>query len=88
MTARIRQVARMLDASMGRAPSLRVLVARAVQTADAFSALTAQPRDAVTDADYCRADEAAFDAKQALLACLMVDHGIARELAYKMGGVL
>ena len=89
MTARAKTAAA-CDASVKAhpTPSLRALANRAVQTADALSALNAQPREAVTDYEYCRADEAAFDAKQALLACLLVDHNIPRELAYKLGGVL
>ena len=69
-------------------PSLRYVAARAVEAAEAYSACVAKPRDEVTDEEFNRAQEAEFDTLQALLARLWIDHGIDRELARKIGGLL
>jgi hypothetical protein len=69
-------------------PSLRYVAARAVEAAEAYSACVAKPADEVTDEEFNRVQEAEFDTLQALYARLWIDHGIDRELARKIGGLL
>lgn len=67
--------------------TLRQLLIRAGQTRDALRALQGLG-DAISDADYCRADEAAFYAEKALKDHLREVHGIDRELAGLLGSFL
>ena len=90
---RAAQTARLLavandDARPFFQPSLRQLASAAVEAADALQAITAKPREAHTDEEYLRADEAAFEARKALLDHLLIHHAIDRDLAAKIGGVL
>ena len=93
MSARIAQTARMLAVANDEArpffqPSLRQRAEAAVNAANALQAITSQPREAHTDEEYLRADEAAFAARKALLDHLLIHHAIDRDLAAKIGGVL
>ena len=85
---------RLLEASMANGPQewpskpLFSMVNDAVTTAMVFSELTAQPRHIVSDEEYCRADEAAYIAKMALLEFLWEHHGITRSMVRNLGGIL
>ncbi|MDE2434701.1 MAG: hypothetical protein KGM49_00440 [Sphingomonadales bacterium] len=68
-------------------PSLRAMIERAAAASDNLLALQGMG-DAISDAQYCRADEAAYEARAALLDHLFTEHGVGRALARKLGDVL
>ena len=88
---RTAQNARLLEAAMEELrPKFPLcgLIESAVDAADAFSALFHLPSETVTDEEYCRADELAYDTKLELLAFMLTHHNINRALARKLGALL
>lgn len=69
-----------------RAPTLRELVVRAIET-DAALHQALGPNSSASDTEYCRRDEAAFDARADLRAALM-NLGLTKDLIDALGEVL
>ena len=67
-------------------PSLRDLVIRARDTSATLTANLGKG-DTISDEEYCRLDEAAFDARADLRAEFM-NMGLERELIDQLGGLL
>lgn len=69
--------------------AFRRLLVEALYAADQVSGAYRSAReDEAWEAEADRREKAAFDAKQALQTYLLVEHGIGRDLAERMGEIL
>lgn len=67
---------------------LRRLGLAAADAGEALSAAAAEPYDGTADPEWDRIEDAALEARQALLNHLLFEHGITKAEAERIGGVL